>query len=219
MLSRSDSTTRSAVRMSCGASREPGRRSDRNRSRAGRACRATDRSIEIEVVQDPGGRRERPSGSREPPERSGRTTPHLRHVPGGAFHVSPSECDAIVRRARRRARRRERRRCLTTDGPGRSAVQQHRGAPSAGVAWCNGQRTHATPAARRTRCSVAPPAHHTRGYSSTARASGCRPEGCGFESRWSRSHERLSSPSCARAVPHSPRAGGAKSREPQHLPS
>jgi hypothetical protein len=42
-------------------------------------------------VQDPGGRRERPSGAHEPPERSGRTTPHLRHVPGGAFHVSPSE--------------------------------------------------------------------------------------------------------------------------------
>ena len=109
-------------------------------------------------------------------------------MPGGAFHVSPSECDASVWKARRRARRCERRRCLTTDGPGRTAVPQHRGAPSAGVAWCNGQRTHATPTARRTRCSVAPPAHHTRGYSSMVRASGCRPEGCGFESRWSRSH-------------------------------
>ena len=78
---------------------------------------------------------------------------------------------------------------MTTDGPGRTAVPQHRGAPSAGVAWCNGQRTHATPTARRTRCSVAPPAHHTHeAIAQRTRASGCRPERCGFESRWSRSH-------------------------------
>ena len=88
--SRSGSTGRSAMRVRSGSWSGSGRRVE-NRSRIRRACRATDRSIEIEVVQDPGGRRERPRGSREPPERSGRTTPHLRHVPGGAFHVSPSE--------------------------------------------------------------------------------------------------------------------------------
>lgn len=93
MPSRLGSTDRSAVRVGSGACGRLGRW-DGKTSRVGRACRATDRSIEIEVVQDPGGRRERPSVSREPPERSGRTTPHLRHVPGGAFHVSPSECDA-----------------------------------------------------------------------------------------------------------------------------
>jgi len=123
MAPRWDSTTRSAAHSSCGRCIESGRRSDRGRSRAARACRATDRSTGRKVVQDPGGRRERPSGSREPPDRSGRTTPHLRHVPGGAFHVSPSECDASVSRARRRARRREGKRCLTTDGPGRTAVR------------------------------------------------------------------------------------------------
>ena len=93
MPSCSGSTDRSAIRVACGACSRLGRWESKA-GRTERACRATDRSIEIEVVQDPGGRRERPSGSREPPERSGRTTPHLRHVPGGAFHVSPSECDA-----------------------------------------------------------------------------------------------------------------------------
>jgi len=81
------------MRAACGARSRSGRWESKE-SQPGRACWATDRSIEMEVVQDPGGRRERPSGFPEPPERSGRTTPHLRHVPGGAFHVSPSECDA-----------------------------------------------------------------------------------------------------------------------------
>lgn len=129
-------------------------------------------------MQDPGGRRERPSVSREPPERSGRTTPHLRQVPGGAFHVSPSGCDASEWKARRRVRRCEGKRCLTTDCPGRSAVQQHRGAPSAGVAWCNEQRTHATPTARRIRCSVAPPAHHTNSLVALLRARGAALTSC-----------------------------------------
>ena len=73
------------------------------------------------------------------------------------------------------------------------------------------QRTHATPAARRARCFVAPPARHTHGaIAQLVRASGCRPDGCGFDSRWSRSLDtRCPSPSGARAVLHSPRAGGA----------
>jgi len=119
---RSDSATRSDMRVACGARSRLDRCESKARRRE-RACRATDRSTEKETVQDPGGRRERPSASREPPDRSGRTTPHLRHVPGGAFHVSPSECDATARTARRRVRRRERSRCLTTDGPGRTAVR------------------------------------------------------------------------------------------------
>ena len=165
------------MRVACGARSRLDRWESKARRRE-RACRATDRSTEKETVQDPGGRRERPSVSREPPERSGRTTPHLRHVPGGAFHVSPSECDATARTARRRVRRRERSRCLTTDGPGRTAVQHHRGAPSAGVAWCNGQRTHATPTARRTRCSVAPPAHHSISLVALLRARGAALTSC-----------------------------------------
>src|SRR5687767_13631108 len=84
------------------------------------------------------------------------------------------------------------------------------------------QRTHATPAARRTRCLVAPPALHThqptkslvsRGHSSSGRASGCRPEGCELETRWPRSRAPVPpSPSGAHAVLHTPRAGGAAGR-------
>ena len=66
MASRWDWTTRSAPPTSCGRCIEFGRRSDRSRSRAARACRATDRSTKTGVVQDPGGRRERPSVSRDP---------------------------------------------------------------------------------------------------------------------------------------------------------
>jgi hypothetical protein len=66
MASRWDWTTRSAAPTSCGRCIEFGRRSDRSRSRAARACRATDRSTKTGVVQDPGGRRERPSVSRDP---------------------------------------------------------------------------------------------------------------------------------------------------------
>lgn len=96
----------------------------------------------------------------------------------GRFTSHHRNCDESVRTARRRARRREGMRCLTTDGPGRTAVQQHRGAPSAGVAWCNGQRTHATPAARRIRCSVAPPAHHTGPWVALLRARGAALTSC-----------------------------------------
>jgi hypothetical protein len=112
-----DSIDRSDMRMACGARS----RSDRWQSKAGRmgrACRGTDRSTEREVVQDPGGRRGRPSPLTSP-ERSGRTTPHLRHVPGGAFHVSPSEMRCKRTNGSTPSASTRGRRCLTTDGPGK----------------------------------------------------------------------------------------------------
>ncbi len=75
------------------------------------------------------------------------------------------------------------------------------------VQWAEDQRD--------SRCSAHPllrraaGAPHHGAIAQRLRASGCRPEGCGFESRWSRCLRSLSSPSGARAVPHSPRAGGA----------
>ena len=55
-------------------------------------------------------------------------------------------------------------RCLTIDGLGRNTqYMQHRGAPSAGVTWCNEQRRTRLPLLKKsTRCHVAPPAHYTR---------------------------------------------------------
>ena len=53
--------------------------------RSGRACRTTDRSMQSKAVQDPGGRRERPSVPREPPERSGRTRPTCATCQVGRF--------------------------------------------------------------------------------------------------------------------------------------
>ena len=105
----------------------------------------------------------------------------------GRFTSHHRKRDGSARRARRRVRRRDRRRCLTTDGPGRSAIQQHRGAPSAGVAWCNEQRITRLPLLG---ASAAPSRRRRTTHEAIAqrhRASGCRPEGCGFESRWSRS--------------------------------
>jgi hypothetical protein len=69
---------------------------------------------------------------------------------------------------------------------------------------------------RDSRCSAHPllrraggaPQH--RGYSSMVRASGCRPEGCGFELRWPRSRNRFVVLRRARGV-GSPRAGGVAS--------
>jgi hypothetical protein len=116
----------------------------------------------------------------------------------------------IVRVSRRCTRRYEHHRCLTTDGLGRkqhirtagqqdsrTAGQQDSGSPSAGVAWCPSTGTRlpllgASSASSRRRRT-------TRGYSSIGRASGCRPDGCGFETRWPRHVIRSSRRPPARA--------------------
>ena len=181
MSMRVDATTRSDMDVACGARSRSGR-SGSKRSRTGRACRATDRSSETGVVQDPGGRRERPSDSREPPERSGRTTPHLRHVPGGAFHVSRSETRCIsTTRATPSASTRSKPlfdnrwsgKISSTATPWSAVGRREHGAMGRGLTRLPLLGAPAAPSRRRRTTHGAIAQRH--------RASGCRPEGRGFE--------------------------------------
>ena len=107
-----------------------------------------------------------------------------------------------------------------------TATRQHRGAPSAGVAWYpSGGFTRlpllGIPSAtsRRRRTTHTPILQPTnvqptnslvsRDHSSIGRASGCRPDGCELDTRWSRSRDsRVTRLRRARGAPP-PRAGGA----------
>ena len=150
-------------------------------------------------------------------ERSGRTTPHLRHVPGGAFHVSPSEmrCNSTMSATPGASTRKESLFDNRWSGKNSSTAPPWSAVGRRGmVQWAEDQRD--------SRCSAHPllrraaGAPHYGAIAQRLRASGCRPEGCGFESRWSRFSDSLSSPSGARAVPHSPRAGGARASIAKH---
>ena len=105
---------------------------------------------------------------------------------------------------RRQAAPRDAVRCLTSDGLGKQATSTTR--PVVGR-HARGARAggHATPTARSHPRACRAAAGRARGQSSSRRAAGCRPEGCGCESRWSRSVHQASG---ARAVREPPRSGG-----------
>ena len=142
-------------------------------------------------MQGPGSEGTRHSASPFAPGSERFDTPHLRHEPGGAFSFHPSaEQDARrPRDGRRQVRRRGAGRCLTTDGLGRNTQylqQVERRRPACHGAMDRGSRDSRCPA-----------------YPLSRRAAGAP-------------HTRLSPPSGARAVPHSPRVGGASSRCAPH---
>ena len=120
-------------------------------------------------------------------EGSGRTTPHLRYVPGGAFHVSPSEmrCNSTVSATPGASTRKEALFDNRWSGKNSSTATPWSAVGRRGmVQWAEDQRD--------SRCSAHPllrraaGAPHHGAIAQRLRASGCRLEGCGFESRWSR---------------------------------